>query len=54
MRWKRRRKCVYLKNVAEELEVLVWPVRSPYEHNHLDELVPQEGRQGGRGGREGD
>ena len=45
---------MYLKNVAEELEVLVWPVRSPHEHNHLDELVPQEGRQGGRGGREGD
>lgn len=45
---------MYLKNVAEELGVLVWPVCSPYEHNHLDELVPQEGRHGGGGGREGD
>ena len=45
---------MYLKNVAKELGVLVWPVRPPYEHDNLDEFVPQEGRQGGGGGREGD
>ena len=39
--------CTYLKDMAEELGIVVWPVRSTNQNQDLDELVADERREGG-------
>ncbi len=39
--------CTYLKNMAEEFRIVVWPVRSSNQNQDLDELVTDERREGG-------
>ena len=37
----------HMLHMCKELRVIVWPIRSRHKDDDLDELVPDEGRDGG-------